>query len=81
MDAHWYVPNEIIRKDLHIPAVKKRSAALELPIYEAPQHAPQLTHSKSSTTSKKKAIAKTPANRNAEQFQYVIIVVTLVIKA
>jgi hypothetical protein len=41
----------------------------------------QGTHSKSSRTPKKKAIATTPANRSAHQIQYVtVVIVTLVIK-
>jgi hypothetical protein len=40
-----------------------------------PSTYPQRTHSKSSRTSKKKAIAATPANRSAHQIQCVIVVV------
>jgi hypothetical protein len=80
-DASWYVPNETIRKGLQIPTAKEEISRHSTKYGNSLCTHPKKTHSKSSRTSKKMAIAKTPVNRSAHQIQYVIVVVVnLVIK-
>jgi hypothetical protein len=45
VDATWYVPNMVIRRDLQIPTVKKKSAATAPNIVLASAHI-QMTNSK-----------------------------------
>jgi hypothetical protein len=66
MDAPWYSPNTVIRKDLQIPTVKHEISR--------PQRAPKLINFRTTGTIRNKSIEKELANRCAYQIQYVIVV-------
>jgi hypothetical protein len=67
MDAPWYVPNTIIRKDLQIPMAKHEISRYSYHLQQKPQRAPKLTNFKPSGTTGNNAIAKELAKRSAYQ--------------
>jgi hypothetical protein len=63
------------------PNGSKRNQPLQLPIQQAPQHAPKRTNFKPTGTTRNKAIVKTLANRSACQIQYLnAVIVNIVFK-
>jgi hypothetical protein len=46
VDAPWYVPNTVIRRDLQTPTVKRINPPLQLSIQCLPQRTPKLPNSK-----------------------------------
>jgi hypothetical protein len=41
VDAPWFVPNTVIRRDAQTPTAKKKNTPLQLPIQSSPQRTPK----------------------------------------
>jgi hypothetical protein len=87
MDAPWYVPNSVIRRDLQIPTVKQEtqryssqySARLSAqPKWPSSKLLVETTTTGSSRLSDK-SVAKTPAKRSAYQILSVIVVFVILV--
>jgi hypothetical protein len=72
VDAPWYVPNIIIRRDLQTPKVKEESS-LQLSIQCAPQSTPKQPTSEPHGATRQQATAKTLAKRSAYHIQSLIV--------
>jgi hypothetical protein len=62
VDASWYLPNTVIRRDLQTPV-----PSLQLSIQCAPQCTPRRPSSEPHGATRQQAIAKTPAKRSTYQ--------------
>jgi hypothetical protein len=56
MDAPWYVPNTVIRKDLQTPTIKE-----EIHSYSSPQRTPERPNSEPRGATRKQTFVKAPA--------------------
>jgi hypothetical protein len=75
MNAPWYVPNTVIRKDLQIPTVKHEIRRYSYHYSKLLSVHPNELILNLQGTTRNKAIAKELANRSAYQIQYVIVVI------
>jgi hypothetical protein len=66
-DAPWYVPNAVLRRDLHIPSVKEEIQRLSTQYSARLNFHPNLLTPNLKKQQTKKTFATPPANRSAHQ--------------
>jgi hypothetical protein len=79
VDAPWYIPITVIRRDLHAPIIKEEICHYSNQ-YSAPQCTPKRPRSEAHGATWQQAIAKTSAKRSAYDSKFNILICSLVFK-
>jgi hypothetical protein len=79
VDAPWYVPNTVIKRDLQIPTVKEEIPLLQISIQCSPQSTFKWPNSKPHWANRQQAIAKTPAKWSAYQIPSIVVIFAILI--
>jgi hypothetical protein len=79
VDAPWYVPNMVIRRDLQIPTVKEEIFRYSSQYSASLSAHPTGFYSKPHGANRQQAIANTPAKWSAYQISSVIVVFVILV--